>query len=346
MKKKFLVICGPTATGKTKLAFHLAKNLVSDPEGSGSVGELVSADSRQVYKHMDIGTGKDIPPGAKWHRAKFSIFNFQFSIGYYEVGGINIWGYDLVDPGKEFSVAEYVEIVSQVFANILKRGKLPILVGGTGFYIKAVVDGIPTASVPKNEVLRKILKNKTQHQQFELLAQLDPVKAASLNASDRKNPRRLVRAIEIASTRIKKQENVELKALSTRSKFKKNSILLIGLKASKSELDKRIKKRVEKRVREGIEEEMIKLFDRGITFKHQSMQALGYKQWQGFFQNKYSRKEAINKWILAETQYAKRQTTWFKKDKRINWFDIAKPNWKQHVEKMVKRWYKNDIGKR
>ena len=344
MKKKILVICGPTATGKTKLAFHLAKNLVFGPEGSGSVGELVSADSRQVYKHMDIGTGKDLPVNVKCQMSNVKCSGKR--ICYYEINGIRLWGYDLVDPGKEFSVAEYVEIVSQVFANILKRGKLPILVGGTGLYIKAAVDGIPTASVPKNEVLRRILENKTQHQQFELLAQLDPVKAASLNASDRKNPRRLVRAIEIASTRIKKQEKVELKALSTRCKFKKNSVLLIGLKAPKSELDKRIKKRVEKRVREGIEEEMIKLFDKGITFKHQSMQALGYKQWQGFFQNKYSQKEAINKWILAETQYVKRQTTWFKKDKRINWFDIAKPNWKQHVEKMVKRWYKDDIGKR
>ena len=321
---KILIICGPTATGKTKLALYLAKKLG---------GELVSADSRQVYKHMDIGTGKDLSPDTR-----YQIRDTKLG-GYYEVDGVKVWGYDLVDPRKGFSVAEYIETASQVLANILKRGKLPILVGGTGLYIKAVVDGIPTASVPKNEVLRRILKNKTQHQQFELLAQLDPVRAASLNASDRKNPRRLVRAIEIASTRIKKQENIELKALSTRSKFKKDSVLFVGLKASKSELDKRIKKRVDKRVKKGMEEEMIKLFDKGITFKHQSMQALGYKQWQGFFQNKNSREEAIKKWILAETQYAKRQTTWFKKDKRINWFDITKPNWKQHVEKKVKRWH-------
>lgn len=327
--EKLLVICGPTATGKTRLALHLAKMFK---------GELISADSRQVYKGMNVGTGKDLAPDAKWHRAKLSFLNSQFSIGFYEVGGVKIWGYDLVEPTREFSVAQYVQIASKIIEDIEKRKKLPILVGGTGLYIKAVVDGIPTSSIPKNESLRRTLKDKSLREQFDLLAQLDPVRAASLNASDRKNSRRLIRAIEIAEYKLKTKD----KPFSgTKTRY---DAMFIGLNTNSAALSKIIKKRVINRLRKGMEKEMIKLFEKGITFKHQSMQALGYKQWRGYFQNKKSKQKVINSWILVETQYAKRQVTWFKRDKRINWFDVTKPNWKQHVEKMVRKWYKNDIG--
>src|SRR4030066_2229730 len=144
--KKFLVICGPTAMGKTSLALRLAKLFN---------GELISADSRQVYKGMDIGTGKDLPVTVKCQMSNVKCFGKR--ICYYKINGVRVWGYDLVEPTEEFSVAQYVGIAQEILENIYSRGKLPILVGGSGFYIKAVVDGIPTVVVPKS--LRKKNKN-------------------------------------------------------------------------------------------------------------------------------------------------------------------------------------------
>lgn len=320
--EKLLVICGPTATGKTNLALYLAKKFK---------GEVVSADSRQVYKHLNIGTGKDLPPDAKWHRAKFSI-------GFYETGGVRIWGYDLVEPDKNFSVYQYLNITRRVKKDILKRGKLPILTGGTGFYIKAMVDGLETSSVPRNEILRKTLKVKNIQEQFELLAQLDPVRAASLNMSDRKNSRRLVRAIEIAEYKVKTKDKNKIH--DSRFKTYELDVLFIGLSSSTAVLGGKIERRIKKRLKEGIEQEINKLFTKGITFKNQSMQALGYRQWQDYFQKKSTRKEVIDRWIRAEKQYTRRQIAWFKRDKRINWFDISKPKWRECVEKKVRKWYK------
>jgi tRNA dimethylallyltransferase len=136
MNSKLLVICGPTSTGKTILAISLAKKFN---------GEIVSADSRQVYKGLDIGTGKDLPKNAKIK------YLWMKKFGFYEIKGIKIWGYDLADPRHSFSVSQYLRFAERVISDISKRGKLPILVGGTGLYIKGVVDGIPTAEIPKNK---------------------------------------------------------------------------------------------------------------------------------------------------------------------------------------------------
>ena len=327
--KKLLVISGPTVTGKTGLALHLAKVLE---------GELVSADSRQVYRKMDIGTGKDLPAGSKLKRRN------QNLSGYYLSGGVKIWGYDLVSPKKEFSVGQYLKVAAKIIENILKRGRLPILVGGTGLYIKGVVDGIPTASIPKNENLRKSLDAKKADELFEILAQLAPIRAASMNVSDRKNPRRLIRAVEVAQWRLKS---------GPRRKYKKQDLgkefdsLFIGLTASQTALAQKIRKRIKKRMRQGIEEEIKKLLKSGVSWKAQSMNSLGYRQWRGYFEKKKTKNEVINEWEKQEMKLAKRQITWFKKDSRINWFDITKPGWQEKVEKLVKSWYssKNNAEK-
>ncbi|MBU0569753.1 hypothetical protein KKB40_03150, partial [Patescibacteria group bacterium] len=181
--KNALVICGPTATGKTSLALRLAKKLD---------GELVSVDSRQVYKKLDIGTGKDLPSGSKL-KAKNSRLP-----EYYEVNGVKIWCYDLVEPTEEFSVGQYITIANVIIKDIETRKKLPILVGGTGLYIQGMTDGISTALIPKNARLRKLLEKKSAEELFEMLFKIAPAKATSLNSSDKKNPRRLIRAIEVA----------------------------------------------------------------------------------------------------------------------------------------------------
>lgn len=314
---KILVICGPTATGKTSLGLALAKKFN---------GEIVSADSRQVYKNMDIGTGKDLP-----ENSKLEIGNWK--LGYYLIQGIKLWGYDLVSPKEEFSVSKYLKFAGKTISDIERRGKLPILVGGTGLYIKGVVDGIPTVDIPRNKKLRKNLENMTSDQLYEHLSQLDSFKAGSMNSSDKKNPRRLVRAIEIAMWVID----------STKKKLPQNKTvfdtLFVGLTGPSEFLERRINKRVEDRIAAGFETEIKKLIDSGVDWNDQSMMSLGYRQWRDFAEGAVDRDAALSEWKKEERKYAKRQMVWWKRDGRINWFDITKGEYQKKVEKLVEKWY-------
>jgi tRNA dimethylallyltransferase len=326
---KILIICGPTSTGKTGLALKLAEKFN---------GELVSADSRQVYKGMDIGTGKDLPKKFKFQNSNLKFK--QMKIGCYVYNEFKIWGYDLINPKENFSVAQFIRVGRLVVGDIWQRNKLPILVGGTGLYIKGIIDGIATSEVSQDSKLRTSLNSKNADELFEILAVNDPIKAAEMNVSDRKNPRRLIRAIEISK---QKQEKIgflvnDSNCIDESWNNNNFSALYIGLSADKVELVKRIEKRVRQRINRGFENEISELLESGVTWNMQSMHALGYKQWREYYENKISKQDVINKWIIAETKYIKRQTTWFKTDKRINWFDISEGNWKQEVEKSVKKW--------
>jgi len=319
---KLLVICGPTATGKTSLGIILAKKFD---------GEIVSADSRQVYRGMDIGTGKDLPKSSR------------LPVGYYLFSGIPVWMLDVVEPNQEFSVAQYVDLAQKIIKDVLKRGKLPIIVGGTGFYIKGLIDGIETLGVEPDWELRMRLESRPAQKLFDLLSRIDPIKAASLNASDRKNPRRLIRAIEIAS-KSRRLETATAKAGSRyggkdqRQKISAE-ILCIGLKAELKELYKRIDERVDERAKLGVEKEIKKLIKKGYYWNLPAMSAMGYREWQPFFEGKATKEEIIQKWKFDEHGYARRQLTWFKKDERIEWFDITSPSFKNKVEKLVESWY-------
>jgi len=306
MDKKLLIVCGPTATGKTKLGIFLAQKFN---------GEIISADSRQVYKFMDIGTGKE------W-------------------GDVPIHGYDLVDPSSNFSVFEYLMFARKTLDDIWKRGKLPILVGGTGLYIKAVVEGIDTLNIPKNNDLRKSLEEKNVSELYEKLATLDSGKAASMNISDKNNPRRLIRAIEIAIWKISNEQEV--------NKTKRNQVLLdtlyIGLNYPTDQIVSLITTRVEKRIEQGFIDEVEDLLKMGVSWKMQSMNALGYSEAEGFFKNGLTYEEFVEKWIESEINYVKRQLTWFKKEKQINWFDLTKPNQLEKLEKLVEKWDNSSYG--
>lgn len=304
---KLLVICGPTATGKTGLAVKLAKKFNSG---------LISADSRQVYKDMDIGTGKDHPK-----TIKISLI-------------------DVVKPNEEFSVSHYYRLAWQKIKNLWRKERLPILVGGTGFYIRAVVDGIETRDIPRNLKIRAKIKNWSKEKLFDYLDKLDPEKAASMNWSDKNNPYRLTRAIEVA---IFRGENLSWQP----PKHKKPDSLFIGLKAPLKVLYQRIDKRVEERVKQGVEEEIKNLLSNSYTWESSALgETFGYKEWQDFFEGKSTKEEIIQRWKFDEHGYARRQMTWFKRDKRINWFDITRPGFEKDVVKLVKKWYsKNDAQK-
>lgn len=315
-----IVVCGPTATGKTALAISLAKKLN---------GEIVSADSRQVYRGLNIGTGKDLPKGAKIKYLWIKKF------GYYDIGGVKIWGYDLADPRHSFSVSQYIKYAERIIADIVKRGKTPIIVGGTGLYIKGIIDGIPTANIPRNNPLRKSLDGKGANELFELLAKMDTIKAAAMNTSDKKNPRRLIRAIEIATWNVSHgKENIGLK-----DPKKIWNVIQIGLTADDTYLNKRINKRVSERFRERLKNEIAGLLKNHVDWNMQSMSSMGYRQWQDFFEGKKSEVDVIRTWELEEKKYVKRQMVWFKKDKRIIWFDIADKKYPENVEKMVEKWH-------
>ncbi len=314
IKNKILVICGPTSTGKTSLALKIAKKFD---------GEIISADSRQVYKGMDIGTGKDIPPGTPMNR-----------LGYYEIDGVKVWGYDLAKPTDEFSVSHFISLTRDLVDDIASRGKLPMVVGGTGLYIKGLVDGIETAGIPRNEGLRKNLESKSVEELYESLSQMDPIKAGSLNTSDKKNPRRLIRAVEVAQYYLSNAHNV-LQAV----KNEQHDLLFVGLTAPIEFIEEKIEKRVRERVDEGIKDEVKKLLDQGVGWENQSMLAIGYGGWRDYFEGGVTESEVINEWILDEKRYAKRQMTWFKKDSRIIWFDITDKDFFEKVENTVKKWY-------
>jgi tRNA dimethylallyltransferase len=293
-------------------------------------GEIISADSRQVYKGLDIGTGKDLPKGAKIKLPWFKKF------GFYEIEGVKIWGYDLADPRHEFNVAQYLKFAERILSDIAKRGKMPILVGGTGLYIKGVVDGIATASIPKNNSLRKNLENKNPEELFDMLAQIDTIKAGQMNASDKKNPRRLLRAIEVATWKIgnvKKEQKIEKKKVGL-------DVLIIGLTASEDVINKKIETRVIQRINDGIKKEIKSLLENQVNWNMPSMSSIGYRQWKSYFDGQETESGVIRKWEDEEKRYVKRQMVWFKKDKRIHWFDITDLNYPENVEKSVERWYK------
>lgn len=297
---KLLVICGPTGVGKTALGTTLAKKFN---------GEIISADSRQVYKSFDIATGKDLK----------------------ELAGVNIHLVDIAEPDERFSVARYCALAKQVLEEIRKNNHLPIVVGGTGFYVNALVDGVSTINIPPNENLRKKYRTKSVEELLMVLARLDSELANSLSKSEQYNKQRLIRRIEIAQTGSTTK--------SRKQKAKNYNSLFIGLTCPTMVLRQRISKRIDGWIKEGTEEEVRTLLDQGVSWESQAMSALGYRQWQPYFANKATREEVVSKWKTEEYQYAKRQMTWFKKDKRIVWFDITESDWQKKVEKAVSNWY-------
>jgi len=326
---KLLIICGPTATGKTNLAIKLAKKFN---------GEIVSADSRQVYRSMDIGTGKDLPKKIKIQKSKIKIiFAGKGYVPFaHIIHDIPVWLYDVVTPKEEFSVAHYTALARPLLADIWERGKLPIVVGGTGLYIRALVKDIGTSGVEPDPGLRIVLDKLPVRMLQRLVSMLLPSEWSRLNESDRANPRRLIRKIEIAMAG---------KEYSMDGKNPLNAdVCTIGLTAPLPYLDKKIDDRVRERVKQGIVKEIEGLLARGIAFSDPGMTSLGYREWQpwlteGFVRTVGSEREIIGVWKRHERQYARRQLTWFKKQPGIDRFDITGVRYEAEIERRVSAWY-------
>jgi len=297
--KKIIVVLGPTASGKSELAIKLAKKFD---------GEIISADSRQVYKGLDIGTGK---------------------VTKKEMKGIPHYLLDVASPKRRFSVAQYRKLALKAINKIFKKGKIPILCGGTGFYIQAVVDGIVIPEVPPDWKLRKKLEKKSVKQLYQILRKLDPKRAKTI---ERENPRRLIRAIEIV---LKTKKAVPI--------LKKNPlpypVLMIGIKKPLEELKKRIKKRFLKWLKQGLIKEVKNLKKSGLSWKRIEDFGIHYQVVAQYLQNKLNKKEMIEQAIKKIQDYAKRQLTWFKREKRIFWIE----NYRE-AEKLIKNFLKNEIG--
>lgn len=273
MKPKIIAIVGPTASGKTSLALELAARFD---------GELISVDSRQVYRGMDIGT-------AKSKEAQ--------------------WGIDLVNPNELFSAADYKAYASDKTNEILSRGRVPIFVGGTGLWLRAVIDDLDLTKTARDPGLRRELSARTLEDLLEEYEALDPVGAQTI---DRKNKRRVMRALEVS-----KLTGQPWSAQQTVGDGKYD-VLQIGLSVPREELKVRINKRVDAMVHSGLVEEVKRLRDRyGCAIE--SMTGIGYRQMCVYLAGQSTREEAVEEIKKATRAYAKRQMTWFKRDKKIHW---------------------------
>ena len=290
MGAKILVLCGPTASGKTALAVALAQRFH---------GEVVSADSMQVYRGMDIGTAKPTPE---------------------ERGGIPHHMMDVADPEEPYSVARYVEQAIPVVDGILARGKLPILAGGTGLYIDHLIAGRQFAPFPADSGLRQALQRRAEEAGLsalrQQLAQVDPESAQRLHPNDAK---RIIRALEVylSTGKTISQHNRDSQAVPSRY-----TPVTIALNyQNRADLWARIDQRVDLMMEEGLLDEVCYLKERGVRKDSTAMQGLGYKELYEYLEGRYPLDEAVRIIKRDTRHFAKRQLTWFKRERDVIWAD-------------------------
>ncbi|MGN0968698.1 MAG: tRNA (adenosine(37)-N6)-dimethylallyltransferase MiaA [Oscillospiraceae bacterium] len=287
MPAKVLTIVGPTASGKTRLAVELARRFH---------GEVVSCDSMQIYRHMDIGTAK---PTAE------------------EMGGVPHHMLDVADPEENYSAARYVEQASACVDNILARGKLPVIAGGTGLYRDALLAGRTFAAFSgryRDDLQRRAARGELP-QLYEELRRIDPDRADKLHPADEK---RIIRALEVwyETGKTITQHDAESCTLPPRYEA-----VTIGLSFTRREdMWERIDRRVDEMMAAGLVDEVRALLSRGVSPACTAMQAIGYKELAAALEAGRSSEEAAEEIKLRSRQYAKRQLTWFRRDPSIHWF--------------------------
>lgn len=301
MQPKVVVIVGPTASGKTAVSIELAKKLN---------GEIISADSMQIYKEMNIGSAKPTKE---------------------EMQGITHYMIDVIEPTENFNVAKYKEMAEECIEKILAKGKLPIIVGGTGLYVSTLTNGIEFSEIEKDEKYRKELEDIAEQENgidilFEQLKKIDPEAA---NIIEKNNVRRVIRALEIFKVTGKTKTQLDRESI----KELKYDYRIFGMLWDRQELYDRIDKRVDIMLDMGLLEEVEKLNEKG--FSATAIQGLGYKEIIEYLDKEITLDEAIEKLKQETRRYAKRQMTWFKRDKKIVWLDA------KNKEKVVEYIFQN-----
>jgi len=325
-KPKLLVIIGPTASGKSDLTVSIAKRFN---------GEIISADSRQVYRGMDIGTGK-VPRDAS---RKSQIANSY----YYKRVPHHLL--DVASPKRRFTVAQYKKLAQKAIKKILAKGKIPIICGGTGFYIQAVTENLEIPEVKPDLKLRARLEKIATKELYKKLQKLDPRRAGEI---DRFNRRRLIRALEIiyktgkpvltlvipAKAGIQKSEP-GFRVTPGMTNTNSFDALFLGIKKSPQELKTLIAQRLQKRLKQGMIAEVIKLHRQGVSWQRLDDFGLEYRWIAKYLQKQISREAMISRLQKEIEHFAKRQMTWFKKNKQINWI-ANKAKAKRIIEKFLK----------
>jgi tRNA dimethylallyltransferase len=284
---KVIVICGPTGIGKTSFAISIARRFN---------GEIVGADSMQIYKYMDIGTAK--PDIEELKQARHHLV-------------------DCVDPKEDFDAGLYVKTADKIIVDIIARGKIPIIAGGTGLYIRALLHGLfRSKPICKKTILQLTLEleEKGNIKLFQKLEKLDPEAAKKIHPND---IFRVIRALEVCQTTGQKisdrQKNHNFENL-------RYNHIKIGLFMDREKLYVRINKRVDMMLDKGLLNEVTGLVKKGYSFDLKSMQSIGYKHMAMFLNNEVEWEEAVRLFKRDTRRYAKRQFTWFNKDKDMNWF--------------------------
>jgi len=319
-----IVICGTTASGKTDLALQLAEVL--------SKTTLISADSRHVYKNMTIGTGKDIPKGWEQNAAVFG----SIYLTYYANKNTRLWLYDMTDPSDSTwsvqSLYAACDVLSQNY--LIPKKIMPVIVGGDGFYIRGLLEPYESMQIPPDTEWRTHAEKLSVQELQTLLQSENSVIFDNSNMSDRKNPRRLIRAIERARYLRTHEHTKTIQPLF-------GPVLYIGLTCSSlTELQSAIEQRVRQRITQGMVEETTALMAKYPDWSAPAFTATGYREVRAYIEKKISLEDAIAQWTLREFQYAKRQLTWFRKNKNVRWFttdDLKHKN--TAIVEMVKNWY-------
>ncbi len=288
--KEVIVIAGPTASGKTSLSIELAKLLN---------GEIISADSMQVYKYMDIGTAK---PSAE------------------EMQGIRHYLIDELLPNEEFNVVKFKEAAEKYIEAILEKGKQPIIAGGTGLYISSLINNINFSETVSDWELRKQLEREAEeygpvhiHDKLKLV---DPASAASIHPN---NVKRVIRSLEVY---YQTQKPISYHNEKSREIPPKYKFILLGLTMEREKLYDRINKRVDIMLENGLIDEVERLVELGYADSITSMQGIGYKEILSYLRKEITLEEAVETVKRESRRYAKRQITWFKRIKEIKWFSI------------------------
>lgn len=288
MKPRVIVIVGPTASGKTSTSIEIAKKLN---------GEIISADSMQIYKEMNIGTAK---PSME------------------ERDGIMHYLMDIISPNELYNVTMYKKMAEKAIEEILAKGKLPIIVGGTGLYVSTLINGIEFSEVKEDTEYRKemqtLAESKGPNYLHDMLREVDPIAAANI---DMNNVRRVIRALEIYKVTGKTKTQLDEES----KKETKYDYMVYGIETPREKLYERINLRVDKMLEEGLVEEVKSLLEK-YELSKTALQGLGYKEVKAYLEEQTTYDEMVETLKMETRRYAKRQLTWFRRESQIKWYSL------------------------